>query len=98
MNIKIISIISIILLLFGIPTGLPYGYYIFLRWAISLSSVFIAYRAYKQEKNTWLYVFVGLTILFNPIAPIYLNKSVWVLIDLISAVLFVVFGFFKPKK
>lgn len=98
MNIKIISVVSILLLLLGIPTGWPYGYYILLRWIISLSAIFIAYQAYKEEKSTWIYVFAGLAILFNPIAPIYLDKSVWVLIDLISSVLFATFSFHNRKK
>ena len=97
MNIKIVSIIAIVLLLLGIPTGWPYGYYIFLRWVITLSAVFIAYQAYKLEKDSWIYIFAGIAILFNPIAPIYLDKSVWVLIDMISSVLFATFGFSKLK-
>ena len=98
MNIKTISIICIVLLLIAIPTGLPYGYYIFLRWIISLSSVFIAYKAYERGKNTWIYIFGGLAILFNPIVPVYLDKSVWVSINLTSVVLFMIFGFSKSNK
>lgn len=98
MNIKIISIISIILLLIGIPTGWAYGYYIFLRWAIFISSVIITYKFYEQKRITWVFIFAVLAILFNPIAPIYLEKSTWILIDFISSVLFYIVGFTKFIK
>jgi hypothetical protein len=98
MGIKIISIICVILLLLGIPSGWPYGYYIFLRWAISLLSVFIAYQAYKLERNLWIYIFAGMAILFNPIAPVYLDKSAWVLIDVVCAGMFLASTFATKKN
>lgn len=88
MNIKWLSIVAGILLLLGIPVGWPYAYYTLLRWVVTIFAVIVAYNFYKQEKSFWAWVFGGIAILFNPIAPIYLSKGVWVIFDFIVACLF----------
>ncbi|HLE49041.1 MAG TPA: DUF6804 family protein [Patescibacteria group bacterium] len=99
MNIKLISYISGILLILAIPSGLwPYGYYIFLRWVIFTTSIAIAYGFNKSGLNGWMLVFGAIAFLFNPILPVYLDKSTWVGIDLISAVLFFVASDSIKKK
>lgn len=41
----------------------------------------------------------GIAILFNPIIPVHLTKDIWVIIDLIVAILFLVSIFkIKPKR
>lgn len=41
----------------------------------------------------------GIAILVNPIIPVHLTKDIWVIIDLIVAILFIVSIFtIKPKK
>jgi len=88
MNIKWLSIISGILLLLGILNFWPYAYYILLRWIISGVAVVNAYGFSKAKFTGWAFVFGSLAFLFNPIIPIYLNKSSWNGIDLISAIVF----------
>lgn len=88
MNIKWLSIASGILLILAIPPFWPYGYYVFLRWAIFISSIVIANGFYKSGLKAWVFIFGALAFLFNPIVPIYLNKSSWVAIDLVAAILF----------
>jgi len=88
MNMKNLCILSGILLLLAIPSGWPYGYYIFLRWTIFVSSIVIANRFNRARLTTWVFVFGALAFLFNPIIPVYLNKLSWVAIDLVSATLF----------
>jgi hypothetical protein len=90
-NKNIAAIISILLLLLAIPTGIwPYGYYIFLRWVITAIALFIAWIAYDLKKNFWIWLMIGIAILFNPIAPIYLSKETWQVINFIIAALFLV--------
>lgn len=93
---NITSAISVILLLLAIPAIWPYGYYIFLRWIITASAIFLVWVAYKLEKRFWLILMGIVTLLFNPIAPIYLDKGTWVIIDFIVAILFLV-SIFKIK-
>lgn len=98
MNIKGLAIISSILLLLGIPSGWPYNYYVLLRFTIFLSSIIFAYGFYKSKLTGWALVFGVIAFLFNPIIPIYLNKSHWILIDLTSAILFFLAAYSSKKK
>lgn len=65
----------------------PYGYFQFLRWVVSIASVYSAYVAYESKNKTWVFIMGAITILFNPISPIYLQKETWVILDLIASIL-----------
>jgi len=96
--VKALSIICGIALLAGIPSWWPYDYYVLLRWFIAGSGIYIAYRFYKSNLQTWALIFGAIAFLFNPIFPIYLNKSSWVAIDLITAIPFFVAAYSVKKK
>ena len=65
----------------------PYGYYQFLRITTLIIALFIAYVVYSSdEENKAVWFFVAVAILFNPFLPIYLDKSLWVIIDILVAV------------
>lgn len=89
-----LKIIVIILLLIGLP-DLPYGYYQVLRWIVTGVTGYLAYLAYENEKKIWVWIFGVIAILFNPIIPFYLDKSTWVLIDVVVAGLILVSLFQK---
>ena len=93
------AIISIVLLVIGIPQGLPSAYYTFLRCIITICAVYIAYKAYKIKKPNWLWSMILIVILFNPFAPFHFNKSIWIFIDLAAAATFLIslFNVRKPE-
>jgi nicotinamide riboside transporter PnuC len=67
----------------------PYGYYTFLRWAVSAAAVSIVILARRGLGPAWLFVvFVGVACLFNPLTPVYLARSTWRPIDIVIALLF----------
>lgn len=86
---NIASIISILVLIFSI-TDLPYGYYVFLRWVVTLSAIFLSWFAYNTKKTFWFVLMVLIVILFNPIVPIFLEKGTWTIIDFIVAIFFLI--------
>lgn len=98
MNQKWVFIISGILLLLGIPAGWPYSYYILLRWLICAASIYAAYNFYQSNLKGWTWVFGTVALVFNPIFPFYFVKETWVLIDIISAVLFLLSAYSIKKK
>ncbi|MDC0564565.1 hypothetical protein OAP51_07215 [Alphaproteobacteria bacterium] len=63
---------------------LPYGFYTFLRLAVSIAGVFSAIELKREENFLWLF-FGAIVLLFNPIIPIYLTREVWFPIDLFVA-------------
>lgn len=76
------------MLLLAIPTFWPYGYFIILRWVVTGVALYLAYSAYEGGKMGWTWTMGIIAVLFNPIAPIYLTKDVWIAIDIIAALIF----------
>ncbi|MFC1771175.1 DUF6804 family protein [Candidatus Margulisiibacteriota bacterium] len=86
-KIIILKTIAILTLLFALADN-PYGYYQLLRWFICGLSAYLAYQNYSHNRNVWLWIFVCIAVLFNPIAPIHLNRETWQPIDIFVAILF----------
>jgi len=85
------------LLLLGLA-NLPIGYYTLLRIMVTIGSIAVVVTEFENGFNFWVIAF-GLTgIIFNPIIPIYLNdKNVWMPIDIICSILFLVKAYAKNK-
>lgn len=86
-NIKTILFASGLALILAI-LPLPYVYYQFLRIFVFFSAGFVSYKFLEQKLMPWVLVFGAIALIFNPIVPIYLDKSSWVVIDFIFALLF----------
>ncbi|MBA7581529.1 hypothetical protein ES708_23435 [subsurface metagenome] len=86
--IKYFLILSIIML-FGAIAAWPYGYYIILRWITFITSILVLLQAFEKNINWAKVVFIGIAILFNPLAPIYLSRSTWMPLDIVTAIFFI---------
>jgi hypothetical protein len=87
------SKIAVILLLVAIIPIWPYFFYQFLRFVVFGAAAFSA-NLYHKEKNTqWMILMIIIAIVFNPINPLYFERFLWSIIDLIVAVVF-----FKSPK
>lgn len=86
---NIAAAISVFMLFLAI-SRLPYGYYIFLRWVVSVTALFSAWAAYECRRKPWVFVMGGIAILFNPIIPVHLPKETWIVIDPVAAIVFLV--------
>lgn len=91
------SMLAIILLLLAL-FDLPYGYYNFLRIMIFIISCYSIYVFYKYEKILWVWIFVIIAVLFNPIIPIYLDKSLWKIVDIVAVIIFLISFIFNKKN
>lgn len=67
---------------------LPYEYYNLLRLVVSIGGGVFSYQQFIKGRADWGISFTVIALLFNPIFPIYLSKDVWIILDLISAVVF----------
>jgi hypothetical protein len=91
-------VIGIVVLLGAIPSIWPYGYYTLTRIFISIISGALAYSAHKKRNQFWKTTFILITILYNPIVPIYLNKEIWIVINLLTVIIFgISLKLFKSK-
>ena len=86
--IKYFVILSIFML-FGAIAEWPYGYYTLLRWITCIASILVAFQAFEKNIDWAKVVFIVIAILFNPLAPIYLSRSTWIPLDIITAILFI---------
>lgn len=77
---------------------LPIGYYTFLRIVVTIGAVSVIIDELKYGMNFWVVIFGIVAILFNPLIPIYLHdRDVWMPIDIISAILFIIKSFSTNK-
>lgn len=86
------AVIAIIVILLSFIDWSSYGYYTFLKFVVTAVAAYYAYFLYTElkEKGVWLWLLVGIAILFNPIVPIYLyDKSVWMAIDVVVIIYFI---------
>lgn len=97
-NKNIITILSIIILLMAITDVWPSGFFILLRWVIFGTTGYLSYLAFMNKNSVWAWLFVLITLLFNPVFPIYLTRDLWMGIDLLVAFFLTVSLFsFNPR-
>lgn len=84
---KNLAYIAALFLFVGIFSW-PYVFYQLLRLGIFLVSIFFAYNLYESKKRSQALVFLILGIVFNPFVPLYLSKPVWIVIDIVSALIY----------
>ncbi|GET20675.1 DUF6804 family protein [Prolixibacter denitrificans] len=94
---RFVLLLSAALLLLSLA-ALPSGFYILLRIAVTIGAVAAIISEIDNGINFWVVAFAIIAILFNPLLPIYLDdKSAWMPIDIIAAVLFLVKSFTLKK-
>lgn len=90
------TIIPIIFLLFSFSSW-PYAFYQLLRWVVCIFPGYLAYKSYQLKETSWVIIFTIIAIIFNPITPFYMTKSMWRFLDLVVLILLVV-SLFRRKK
>ena len=76
-------------MLFGAIAEWPYGYYTILRWITCITSILVVLQAFEKNINWAKVIFIIIAILFNPLAPIYLSRNIWIPLDIVTAILFI---------
>lgn len=76
--------------LLGALGSWPYAYYQLLRWVVCGVATYTAYSAFEMDHAGLGWLMVAIAVLFNPIAPIYLAKGTWSVLDLVTAIIFFV--------
>lgn len=63
-------------------------YYTILRCVARGVCGYTAFQAVQNKKFGWLFVFVMVAIVLNPITPLHLKRETWAFVDVTTAVLF----------
>lgn len=83
---------------FAAVLPLPLFYYIFLRIIVSVAAAITVYYFGRQKDFRWVTAFGAVLILFNPIIPIHFYlKSIWIPIDIVTGILFLLLIFIRKK-
>jgi hypothetical protein len=93
---NIITIIATTFLFIALFDNWPYGFFTLLRFVLFASTAYIAWIAYEQKKEKWVWIFGFLAVLFNPFIVIHLNRELWNIIDIIVG-LFLILSIFIFK-
>ena len=86
------------LLALGALATLPFVYYQLMNWVVMGAAILIAHDAFKQNQEAAAWLFVLLAMIFNPIAPFYLDPLSWKVADVIAALLLVASFFMVPAR
>lgn len=82
---KVIKITLSILLLLCL-LDMPYGYYQLVRFVAMIGFVYLAYDANEKHNKNEVFIFIALTILFQPLIKIALGRTIWNIIDVIVGI------------
>lgn len=90
--------IAAIILFLALLDGWQYGFFTILRFVVFSATAYVAWMAYEEHKEKWVWIMGSIAVLFNPFIPIYLTREVWMPIDFITALFLVVTTFLLKLK
>jgi hypothetical protein len=83
--------LSAALMLAIAPFALPIGYYTAMRWLVCIVAIaLVRHENTTKGVNAWVFGLVGVAVLFNPLVPIHLTRALWMPIDIVCTVVFLV--------
>ncbi|NDW12374.1 hypothetical protein D0T50_05655 [Bacteroides sp. 214] len=72
---------------------MPYGYYILVRYIATIVFGILAYRNHGKSPEWLTIVWVALAVLFQPFIKLPLGRELWNVVDVVTAVVLLVFAF-----
>ena len=62
----------------------PYGYYILLRWICCGIFAYLAFKAFNQEQESWVWILGITAAVYNPIIRVPLTREIWSVLNVIT--------------
>lgn len=72
----------------------PYGFYQFVRFTALIGFGILAYKAFEEEKQTEMIVYLILAILFQPLLKISIGRTLWNIVD-VAVALYLLYDVFQ---
>jgi len=75
-------------------------FYTLLRWVCCAVFAYSGFTAFQMKRVAWTWIFGVLAVLFNPLAPVYLQRATWQIIDWAAIVVIVIaaVAFWRPSS
>lgn len=77
---------------------MPYGYYQLVRFVSMVVFGVMAVRSWNEERQAWAITFGSLAVLFQPVVKIALGRMMWNIIDVVVAIILVVYTVLYIRK
>lgn len=85
---RAIQLVAAALLLLALAKW-PIGYYEFLRLVVCAAAGVLAWQASKVPgRGAWVFLMVGVALLFNPIYAIHFKRDTWAWLDIAVSLVF----------
>ena len=93
-------LIAAVMLVFAAAEKQSDSFYTLLRWVCCAVFAFSGVTSFQMKRMLWLCIFGVLAVLFNPILPLGLNRTQWIVADWFSigAMLIAAFIFRKGVR
>ncbi len=85
-HLKLILVLLFLLCL----APMPYGFYSLVRFVAMIAFAIYAYIYHEKKNNKLAVAFLSLAILFQPLLPIYLGRTLWNIVDVLVAIFLIV--------
>jgi hypothetical protein len=96
-----VTVLMAIFLIVAAEGRYTYGFYVMLRLSATVGAVYWAVRLHRVGPRGWLWLFLAVAVLLNPVLPIRMHREDWQPIDLGLGVLLLVWSgywlFRKPQ-
>jgi len=79
-----------LLLVLSLLSIWPSGYYLLLTYVVGITAVLMVVRAQEIRSQPWMITWIVIAVLYNPIAPLRLPLSLYPLLNIVCAALFIV--------
>jgi low temperature requirement protein LtrA len=77
-----LTVLVAILLLVAAEGRHPYSFYVVLRTAATVGGAYWAVRVYQAGPRGWMWAFLAVALLLNPVLPVRMQRSQWQPVDL----------------
>lgn len=77
---------------------MPYGYYQLVRFVSMVVFGVMAVRSWNEERQAWAITFGSLAVLFQPVVKIALGRMMWNIVDVVVAIILVVYTVLYIRK
>jgi len=91
---NIAVLFAAIFLFLALFDGWQYGFFTLLRFVVFATTAYVAWMAFENQKEKWVWIFGFIAVLFNPFFPIHIDRDTWVVIDFIVGVFLLATTFF----
>lgn len=74
------------MLLWALVPSNPYSYYVLLRIVCCACFGWLAIQAKARDLNGWMWAFVGLAVVYNPVLRVHMTRDFWSVVNVATIV------------